>query len=153
MEANFGEQIWHPSKSGRPRHVVLTGGGTAPFGAQHSRVRGALAFTWNRMGVVDDTRSEMIAGVCPARLARDMSPWRNVAQHQPPREACRRAGVDPLASFPTHLSGASAVAGDGCEPRRRCNAHRPVRPPFGTLAACFVLARFTYVLWAVFLTL
>jgi integrase len=84
-----------------------------------------------------------------------------VAQHQPPREACRRAGVDPPASFHilrhTHATQplqaeaplpviAANLAGDA-------TPTAPVRPPFGTLAARFVLARFTDVLWVVFLTL
>jgi integrase len=65
------------SKSGRPRHVVLTEDGITLF-EQHvaGKLGAALVFT-----------------------RPDGVPWGRSHQHRPLREACRRAGINPAASF------------------------------------------------------
>jgi hypothetical protein len=67
MEANLGEQLCQVSKSGHPRHVVLADDRTAPFGAQRSRARVALAFTRNRIGIVNEAPVRDARGVARFR--------------------------------------------------------------------------------------
>jgi integrase len=81
------------SKAGRPRHVVLTEDGIALF---ERHVAGKLG----------------AALIFPRP---DGMPWGRSHQHRPLREACRRAGIDPPASFhilrhtyATHLLQAGA---------------------------------------------
>jgi integrase len=81
------------SKAGRPRHVVLTDDGITLF-EQHVAGKFGAAPVFTRTD-----------GVC----------WGRSHQHRPLREACRRAGIDPPASFhilrhtyATHLLQAGA---------------------------------------------
>ena len=81
------------SKAGRPRHVVLTEDGIALF---ERHVAGKLG----------------AALIFPRP---DGTPWGRSHQHRPLRDACRRAGIDPPASFhilrhtyATHLLQAGA---------------------------------------------
>jgi integrase len=83
----------HTSKAGRPRHVVLTDDGIALF-EQHVAGKPGTASVFARP---DGTR------------------WGRSHQHRPLREACRRAGIGPPASFhilrhtyATHLLQAGA---------------------------------------------
>ncbi|HME71855.1 MAG TPA: site-specific integrase [Myxococcota bacterium] len=83
----------HASKPGRPRHVVLTDDGVALF-EQH--VAGN-------------------PGAAPVFTRSDGARWGRSQQHRPLREACRRTGIDPPASFhilrhtyATHLLQAGA---------------------------------------------
>jgi integrase len=83
----------HASKAGRPRHVVLTDDGIALF-EQHVAGKPGTASVFARS---DGVR------------------WGRSHQHRPLREACRRAGIDPPASFhvlrhtyATHLLQAGA---------------------------------------------
>ena len=81
------------SKAGRPRHVVLTDDGVALF-ERHGAGKPGTALVF--------TRSDAVR-------------WGKSHQHRPLREACRRAGIDPPASFhilrhtyATHLLQAGA---------------------------------------------
>jgi integrase len=81
------------SKSGRPRHVVLTDDGVALFD-RHVAGKPGTALIFTRSGGVR---------------------WGKSHQHRPLREACRHAGIDPPASFhilrhtyATHLLQAGA---------------------------------------------
>jgi integrase len=81
------------SKGGRPRHVVLTDDGITLF-EQHVAGR---------------------PGTAPIFTRPDGARWGRSHQHRPLREACRRAGIDPPASFhilrhtyATHLLQAGA---------------------------------------------
>jgi len=81
------------SKAGRPRHVVLTEDGITLF-ERHGAGKAGTAPVFTRSG----------GGL-----------WGRSHQHRPLREACRRAGVDPPASFhilrhtyATHLLQAGA---------------------------------------------
>jgi integrase len=81
------------SKGGRPRHVVLTEDGITLF-EQHVAGR---------------------PGIAPIFTRPDGARWGRSHQHRPLREACRRAGIDPPASFhilrhtyATHLLQAGA---------------------------------------------
>ena len=81
------------SKAGRPRHVVLTEDGITLF---ERHVAGK-------------------AGTAPVFTRSDGVLWGRSHQHRPLREACRRAGIDPPASFhilrhtyATHLLRAGA---------------------------------------------
>ncbi len=81
------------SKAGRPRHVVLTEDGIALF---ERHVAGKL-------------------GTALIFARPDAAPWGRSHQHRPLREACRRARIDPPASFhilrhtyATHLLQAGA---------------------------------------------
>jgi integrase len=81
------------SKAGRPRHVVLTDDGAALF-ERHVAGKPGTALVFMRP---------------------DGGRWGRSHQHRPLREACRRAGIDPPASFhilrhtyATHLLQAGA---------------------------------------------
>jgi len=81
------------SKAGRPRHVVLTEDGITLF-EQHIAGK---------------------TGTAPVFTRSDGVLWGKSHQHRPLREACRRAGIDPPASFhilrhtyATHLLRAGA---------------------------------------------
>jgi integrase len=77
FERHAGTVSVRASKSGRPRHVVLTEDGITLF-EQHvaGKLGAALVFT-----------------------RPDGVPWGRSHQHRPLREACRRAGINPAASF------------------------------------------------------
>jgi integrase len=93
FDRDAGTVSVHASKGGRPRHVVLTEDGITLFD-QHVVGEGAAA---------------------PVFARPDGARWGRSHQHRPLREACRRAGIDPPASFhilrhtyATHLLRAGA---------------------------------------------
>jgi integrase len=93
FERDAGTVSVRASMAGRPRHVVLTDDGVTLFGRHVAGKLGtALVFT-----------------------RPDGGRWGRSHQHRPLREACRRAGIDPPASFhilrhtyATHLLQAGA---------------------------------------------
>jgi integrase len=96
------------SKAGRPRHAVLTEDGITLF-ERHVAGRVGTAPVFNRS---DDVL------------------WGRSHQHRPLRDAWRRAGINPPASFhisrhtyATHLLRGSAAAGDRGEPGPLRHAH------------------------------
>jgi integrase len=93
FERDAGTVSVRASKAGRPRHVVLTEDGITLF-EQHTAGKDGTAPVF--------TRSDGVL-------------WGRSHQHRPLREACRRAGIDPPASFhilrhtyATHLLQAGA---------------------------------------------
>ena len=93
FDRDAGTVSVHTSKAGRPRHVVLTEDGIALF-EQYVVGKPGSALIFTRP---DGVR------------------WGRSHQHRPLREACRRAGIDPPASFhilrhtyATHLLQAGA---------------------------------------------
>jgi integrase len=93
FDRDAGTVSVHASKAGRPHHVVLTEDGIMLF-EQYSAGKLGTASVFTRW---DGTR------------------WGKSHQHRPLREACRRAGIDPPASFhilrhtyATHLLQAGA---------------------------------------------
>jgi len=77
FDHNAGSVSVRTSKAGRPRHVVLTDDGVTLF-ERHVAGKSGTALVFTR---------------------RDGSRWGRSHQHRPLREACRRAGIDPPASF------------------------------------------------------
>jgi integrase len=93
FDRDAGTVSVHASKAGRPRHVVLTDDGVALF---ERHVAGK-------------------PGAAPVFTRANGARWGRSHQHRPLREACRRAGIDPPASFhilrhtyATHLLQAGA---------------------------------------------
>jgi integrase len=93
FERDAGTLSVRASKAGRPRHVVLTEDGIALF-ERHTASKDEKAPVFTRS---------------------DGELWGRSHQHRPLREACRRAGIDPPASFhilrhtyATHLLQAGA---------------------------------------------
>jgi len=93
FDSGAGTVSVHASKAGRPRHVVLNDDGIALF---ERHVAGKL-------------------GAAPVLTRLDGTRWGKSHQHRPLREACRRAGINPPASFhilrhtyATHLLQAGA---------------------------------------------
>jgi hypothetical protein len=142
MKANYSEQICQASESGRPLHIVLADDGTAPFGAQRlSGESGARLHLEPKGGPSMMPRPETLAGVCPARLARDRGQTGEGRTSTGPRARPAAAPgsirwpVPHSASQVRHApaAGRGAVGGDRCEPRPLRHAHdraalRPSRP-------------------------
>jgi len=110
------------SKAGRPRHVVLTDDGIALFEHHVAGKSGTeLVFTRQRVGAAVDAALQSApddrreGGFLRPPRAQNGASWGRSHQHRPLREACRRAGIDPPASFhilrhtyATHLLQAGA---------------------------------------------